>query len=57
MQSIAIYAKRARGMFVDYLIKERIKDIEQLSGFDAGGYTFAADLSTSSELVFITTLD
>lgn len=57
LKSIAIYAKRARGMFVDYLIKKRIKDIEQLAGFDAGGYIFAADLSTSSELVFITTLD
>ena len=57
LKSIAIYAKRARGMFVDYLIKERIMEIEQLTGFDAGGYAFAADLSTSSEMVFITTLD
>lgn len=57
LKSIAIYAKRARGMFVDYLIKERIRDTQQLTGFDAGGYAFAADLSTNSEMVFITTLD
>ncbi len=57
LKSIAIHAKRARGMFVDYLIKKRISDIDQLQGFRAGGYTFAANLSTSSELIFITCLD
>jgi len=57
LKSIAIHAKRARGMFVDYLIKKRISDIDQLPGFRAGGYRFASSLSTSSELVFITSLD
>jgi len=57
LKSIAIHAKRARGMFVDYLIKKRISDIDQLPGFRAGGYTFASNLSTSSELTFITALD
>jgi len=57
LKSIAIHAKRARGMFVDYLIKKRISDLDGLRGFTAGGYTFASGLSTSSELIFITALD
>lgn len=57
LKSIAIHAKRARGMFVDYLIKKRISDIDQLQGFRAGGYRFAPSLSTSSELTFTTCLD
>ncbi len=56
-KSIAIYTKRARGMFVDYLIKNRINKIEQLSAFAAGGYSFAPELSGRTELVFVTRLD
>ncbi len=57
LKSIAIYAKRARGMFVDYLIKNRIRDVEQLQDFAAGGYRFAPELSSNTELVFVTVLD
>jgi len=57
LRSIAIYAKRARGMFVNYLIKNRINDTNALTGFDAGGYTFAPELSSSTELVFTSVLD
>ncbi len=56
-KSIAIYTKRARGMFVDYLVKNRISEIEQLSTFDAGGYSFAPELSGRAELVFVATLE
>ncbi len=57
LKSIAVYTKRARGMFVDYLIKNRIREVEQLSAFTAGGYRFAPELSSGAELVFVTRLD
>ena len=45
LKSMAIYTKRARGMFVDYMIRSRIREVEQLSAFAAGGYRFAPELS------------
>ena len=54
LKSIAIYAKRARGMFVDFIIKNRIGNPEHLPRFDYGGYRFEPALSGSRELVFIT---
>jgi len=57
LKTIAIHAKRARGMFIDYLIKKRINEIDRLTEFSEGGYCFAPDLSSSSELVFVTGVD
>ena len=57
LKSIAIYAKRARGMFVDYLIKNRIEDPDGLTSFDAGGYRYTPALSSQEELVFILDLE
>ena len=57
VRSIAIYAKRARGMFVDWFIRNRIAKVDQLKNFDRGGYSFAPELSNDSELVFVTRLD
>ena len=57
LKSIAIYAKRARGMFVDFIIKNRIENPEHLPKFDYGGYRFESTLSGSRELVFITDID
>ncbi|PJC86203.1 peroxide stress protein YaaA [Vibrio sp. HA2012] len=49
---ISFYAKKARGMMARYIIENRISRIEELTAFDAAGYRFAAEESTSSELVF-----
>lgn len=57
LKSIAIYAKRARGMFVDYMIRNRICEIDQLRFFSDAGYQFSNKHSGDTELVFITTLD
>ena len=57
VRSIAIYAKRARGMLVDWFITNRVAIPQQLKDFDRGGYHFAEELSSESELVFITNLD
>ncbi len=51
-KTIAIYAKKARGLMTDYIIKNRIKTPEALKGFDKAGYRFNEALSTDQELVF-----
>jgi cytoplasmic iron level regulating protein YaaA (DUF328/UPF0246 family) len=56
VRTVAIHAKRARGMFVNWFITNRITQKEQLTGFDRGGYQFAPQLSTEQELVFSTDL-
>lgn len=49
---VAIHAKRARGMMVDFVIRNRIENPELMKGFDRDGYAFNADLSTADEWVF-----
>ena len=56
LRSIAVYAKRARGMFVDWFITNNVEQIETLRTFDRGGYQFSEDLSNNAELVFLTEL-
>lgn len=53
ISTIAIYAKRARGMFVDWCIKRRLDSPAQLKDFDRGGYRFSPELSADSEFVFV----
>ena len=50
---ISFFAKKARGMMVNYQIKNQISNIEDLKGFDYGGYQFNADRSTENNLVFL----
>lgn len=50
---IAIYAKRARGMMANYLIKNQITTLNEIKLFNVGGYQFSSELSTNSDLVFI----
>ncbi|MBE9032708.1 peroxide stress protein YaaA [filamentous cyanobacterium LEGE 11480] len=49
---IAIHAKRARGLMVDFVIQNRIEDVEQLKGFDTEGYYFNETLSDPDNWVF-----
>lgn len=49
---IGIHAKRARGLMVDFVIKQRIETPERMKGFDVEGYEFKEDLSTSDTWVF-----
>lgn len=49
---VAIYAKRARGMMVDFVIRNRIENPELMKGFDRDGYSFNADLSEEDTWVF-----
>lgn len=49
---IAIFAKRARGMMTDYILRNRIEDREAIKDFGAGGYNFSSQESTDQNWVF-----
>lgn len=49
---ISFYAKKARGMMASYLIRNRLKRLDDLRYFNEGGYGFAPGLSSDSEWVF-----
>jgi len=52
LKIIAIYAKKARGMMVRYIIENKIDNAEDLKGFNMANYAFDSKLSTETELVF-----
>jgi len=49
---ISFFAKKARGTMVQYIVKNRIEDIEGVKAFDYDGYWFDAESSDESNLVF-----
>ncbi|MCM1984809.1 peroxide stress protein YaaA [Lyngbya confervoides] len=49
---VAIHAKRARGLMVDYAIRQRIEQPEKLQQFAVEGYRFSPQLSSDYEWVF-----
>lgn len=50
---ISFYAKKARGMMARYVIKNQLREVEQLKDFDSEGYYYSAEHSTTSKLVFL----
>ena len=50
---IGIYAKRARGLMVNYIIRKRLENPEGLKDFSDEGYRFDKDLSSESSWVFL----
>ena len=49
---IGIYAKRARGLMVRYMIEKRLTNPDQLKAFDSEGYRFRQSLSDDKTWVF-----
>ena len=49
---IAVFAKRARGMMADFILRNRIEHAEDIKGFGAGGYAFSEQLSSENNWVF-----
>lgn len=49
---VAVYAKKARGLMVRYIIDNNIETLEELKGFNIENYGFSEKLSTETELVF-----
>jgi uncharacterized protein len=50
---VMVYAKKARGMMANYIIKNKIEKVEELEGFNSDGYCFNQAASTNNELVFL----
>lgn len=53
LKTIGLMAKRARGLMADYIIKNKIEDVELLKNFNSEGYKFKADLSDNKTLTFV----
>jgi hypothetical protein len=49
---IAFYAKKARGMMADFIIRNRIESPEGIKDFDTAGYQYSAALSSKDKWVF-----
>ena len=49
---ISFFAKKARGMMCRYAVKHKIKNVEDLKGFDYEGYYFNNKLSVGDKWVF-----
>lgn len=50
---IGIFAKQARGMMANYIIKNKIDDPEALKLFNEEGYEFSEQLSKDNEWIFV----
>lgn len=49
---VAIHAKRARGLMINFVVTNRIENVQDLKKFDLEGYQFRNDLSEDREWVF-----
>lgn len=49
----ATYAKMARGLFLDFLIKRKITSINEMKTFKSDNYTYNESLSDESNIVFV----
>ncbi len=49
---VSFYAKKARGMMINYMVRNRLKKPEELQGFDVAGYQFNAELSNDAAYTF-----
>ncbi len=52
LKMISFYAKKARGMMLKYCAQKNLEKVEQLKGFNSGGYAFDDSLSDATNLVF-----
>jgi len=53
LKFISFSAKKARGMMARYVVKNKIKNIEGLKGFNYENYSFEESLSTENNLMFV----
>ena len=49
---ISFFAKKARGMMVQYLVKNKVEDLDGLLKFNLAGYEYNAELSKPNEPCF-----
>ena len=49
---VTLYAKKARGMMCNYIIRNQIKRVDELKSFNLEGYKFNPEISSENDLVF-----
>ncbi|MDP0563645.1 MAG: peroxide stress protein YaaA [Candidatus Endonucleobacter sp. (ex Gigantidas childressi)] len=49
---ISFYAKKARGLMCRYVIDNKIEQVEKLTSFDYGGYSYNGDMSSKDQWVY-----
>ena len=52
LKVIGLFAKKARGMMANFIIKNGIYDSAELKGFTQDGYSYQRTLSNEQEWVF-----
>ncbi|MFK7972228.1 MAG: peroxide stress protein YaaA [Bacteroidia bacterium] len=52
LKIISFFAKKARGLMADFIIRNRINDPEGMKDFHTEGYAFNAEASTETEWIF-----
>jgi len=50
---VAIYAKKARGVMADWIVRSRIEHLSDIQKFDLDGYRFDKENSTSNHFKFV----
>lgn len=50
---LGLFAKRARGMMARYAMQSQAKRVEDLLGFEEGGYHYLPELSDESNITFV----
>lgn len=53
LKFISFNAKKARGMMTNYIVKSKIKAIDDLKGFNYEGYSFSEEHSKGNNLIFV----
>jgi uncharacterized protein len=51
-RTVAIHAKRARGMMVDFAVKNRVQTVTELRGFQRADYRFRSEFSSVEHYCF-----
>ena len=51
-KSVSTYSKKARGQFLNYLIKNQIANLEDIKKIKLDGYSLNKDLSDEKNLIF-----
>ncbi|MCB0320276.1 MAG: peroxide stress protein YaaA [Bdellovibrionales bacterium] len=53
LRTIALFAKKARGLMANYIVRNRIKSSKELIDFQEEGYRYNSKLSSSQKFVFV----
>jgi len=52
-KTIAIYAKKARGLMTSFIIKNRLTQVNEIKSFNKENYLYSEELSSENKLIFV----